>query len=91
MKTPGNLIEITFGEIVRRRRIELEISQEELAHRANLHRTFISHLERGKKSPTLTTIVVLIAALDTNLPSFFEELDRKITKRNGRKTIPKGS
>ena len=43
------------------------ISQEELADRASIHRTYVSQLERGLKSPTITidVLVKLAKALDT--------------------------
>lgn len=53
-----------FCESVRRCRTEKEMSQEELADKANLHRTYISQLENGKKNPSLTTICHLAWALE---------------------------
>ena len=53
-----------FGENVRKARDDMGISQEELAHRANLHRTQISLIERGKRSPRLDTIEQLAKALE---------------------------
>ncbi|MFW6102654.1 MAG: helix-turn-helix domain-containing protein [Chloroflexota bacterium] len=41
-----------FGEKVRQRRIELGISQEELATRAGVHRTYIGMIERAEKNIT---------------------------------------
>jgi len=52
-----------FGEVVRRRRHALGISQEELADRSGLHRTYISQIERGLKSASLKAIVALAKAL----------------------------
>lgn len=59
-KTPP---EALFGKEVARLRNRLGISQEELAFRAEVHRTYISQLERGLKSPTLSVIVKLSRAL----------------------------
>ncbi|MBX3628253.1 MAG: helix-turn-helix transcriptional regulator [Rhizobacter sp.] len=56
--------EVRFGREVRRRREELSISQEELAHRAEVHSSYVSQLERGVKSPTLGVIVRLARALE---------------------------
>ena len=42
-----------FGENVRKYRRLLDISQEELAHRADLHRTYIGMIERAEKNITL--------------------------------------
>jgi len=52
-----------FGETIRRRRQALDISQEELAARSGLHRTYISQIERGLKSASLKAIVALAKAL----------------------------
>ena len=41
---------------VRRARMNLGISQEELAGRAGLHRNYIGMIERGERSPTLAAI-----------------------------------
>jgi transcriptional regulator with XRE-family HTH domain len=46
--TPVKSITIAFGLAVRRKREALKISQEELADRANVHRTYISSIETGK-------------------------------------------
>lgn len=40
------------------------MSQERLAERAGVHRTFVGHVERAESNPTLTTIVRLAAALE---------------------------
>lgn len=42
------------------------LSQEKLALECDLDRTFISLLERGLRQPSLTTIVALSGALDTD-------------------------
>lgn len=57
-------IEMIFGQQLRKIREERKLSQEELAFRAKLDRTYISLLERGKRRPTLNTIFSLAAQLD---------------------------
>lgn len=52
-----------LGQAVRRLREEQGVSQEELADRAQLDRTFISLLERGKRRATLESAQALAAAL----------------------------
>jgi transcriptional regulator with XRE-family HTH domain len=52
----GKDIRIQFGIAVRRRRSELRISQEELASRADLHRTYIADIERGTRNVSLLNI-----------------------------------
>ncbi|UYV13490.1 MAG: helix-turn-helix transcriptional regulator [Phycisphaera sp.] len=72
---------IRFGEMVRQRREALELSQEELASRAGLHRTAITMIERAKRSSTLETIEKLALALQIQ-PS---ELIPDIELRRGRR------
>jgi transcriptional regulator with XRE-family HTH domain len=52
-----------FAENLRTARDKAGISQEQLAERAGLHRTYISQLERGLKSPSLDVIVALARGL----------------------------
>ncbi len=53
----------SFGRTVRQIRHALELSQECLADRARIHRTYIGGIERGERNPTLTMIVRLAEAL----------------------------
>jgi len=57
-------LQMAFGRVISNLRREAGLSQEELAYRCNLHRTYISQLERGLKSPTLTTISALAHVLE---------------------------
>jgi transcriptional regulator with XRE-family HTH domain len=56
-------LQVGFARALRAWRQAAAISQEELAHRADLHRTYVSQLERGLKSPSLGAIEALAAAL----------------------------
>jgi len=49
-------IDIAIAKVLKRVREEKGISQERLAFNANLHRTYISQLERGIKSITVKTL-----------------------------------
>jgi transcriptional regulator with XRE-family HTH domain len=55
-----------FGDTVRQCRQRASVSQEELAFRAGVHRTYISQLERGLKGPSLRMVFALAAALDVD-------------------------
>jgi len=57
----------SFANVLKRLRAQKGISQEELAFKASLHRTYISQLERGLKSPTLNTISTIAEVLDVSL------------------------
>ena len=65
-----------FGLVVRRHRDRVGIPQDELAHRAGLHRTYISLVERGQRNPTLQVIHALAGALNTTMTEMVEELER---------------
>lgn len=58
-----NQICLEFGRVVRRFRTMLGLSQEDLADRASIHRTYIGGIERGERNPTLTMIHRLAKAL----------------------------
>jgi transcriptional regulator with XRE-family HTH domain len=62
---PSNYPELReFGRRVRDRRVELGLSQEDLAERAGLHRTYISSLEQGRRNVAVHNVVRLAEALD---------------------------
>ena len=50
------------------------MSQEELAHLAGYHRTYISQLERGEKSASLRTMVNLAGALGIRLSGLLSRI-----------------
>jgi CheY-like chemotaxis protein len=60
-----------LGSAIRLLRNRLGISQEELAGRAGLHRTYISDIERGARNISLESIERLAAALQTSIPHLF--------------------
>lgn len=52
----GSALQRRFGRVVRAHREQAGISQEALAFKAGLHRTYVSMLERGVRNPTLMVI-----------------------------------
>jgi transcriptional regulator with XRE-family HTH domain len=52
-----------FGSRVRELRVKVGISQADLAHRAGLHPTYISGIERGRRNVGLLNIIALSRAL----------------------------
>lgn len=54
----------SFGRRVRELRYDLDLSQEMLAERAGLHRTYVSSLERGQRNVGLDNILRLAEALE---------------------------
>ncbi len=59
-------ISIKFGEKVREIRISQNLSQEQLAHLADVHRTYIGMVERAEKNITLVNIEKIAKALNVN-------------------------
>lgn len=53
-----------FGETVRRHRLAIGLSQEELADLAHLHRTYIGGVERGERNISLVNILKLARAMN---------------------------
>lgn len=60
-----NIIQ-TFASNVRAIRVSLNLSQEELADKAGLHRTYISDIERCRRNVTLDAIQKIANALDVS-------------------------
>jgi transcriptional regulator with XRE-family HTH domain len=63
-----------IGERIRKYRKEKGLSQEELAHLANLHTTYIGQLERGEKNATLGSVEKVANALGIPLENLFRSI-----------------
>ncbi len=61
-----------FGSNLARLRKQADQSQEETAMRAGVHRTEVSHLERGLRIARVDTVAKLAAALEVEPGEFFE-------------------
>lgn len=61
-----------FGSKVRAERTRLNLSQEELATRAGVHRTYIGMIERAEKNITLENINKIAKALETEIEDLFK-------------------
>lgn len=64
-------VRLRFGWAVKAARNHLKISQDELAYRAGLHRTYVSDIERGARNLSLASIEKLAAALKVSVPALF--------------------
>ncbi len=67
-----------FGITIRKIRLEKGFSQEILALRANLHRTYISDIERGERNVSLDNIHKLAMALGITLEFLFTEMEKEL-------------
>jgi transcriptional regulator with XRE-family HTH domain len=70
-------IRYRFGFAVRTRREELKLTQEELAERVGIHRTYLSDIERGTRNPSLINIDRIAASLTLSLPDLFSLVIRE--------------
>jgi transcriptional regulator with XRE-family HTH domain len=75
-----------LGHRVRELRERLRLSQEQLAERADLHWTYVSGVERGRRNPGLNTLARLAKALKVTLPTLVTDLrpHTKVKIRRGR-------
>jgi len=64
-----------LGILARKRRENLNISQEELAMRSNLDRTYISGIERGVRNPSLTALLSLAEGLGLSISQLLNGLE----------------
>ena len=64
-----------FPDVLRKVRIENGLSQEELADLAGLHRTYISQIERGLKSPSLRSLEQIANGLGITLSEMLRRLE----------------
>jgi len=83
-KLQKSSIEDLFGDVLKQLRNEKGLSQEELGFESGYHRTYISMLERGKKSPSLKTIFQLSKALDVNPSLIIEKLQALDNSSSGK-------
>jgi transcriptional regulator with XRE-family HTH domain len=71
--TIGPTARLAFGQRVRELRLARGISQEKLAERAGLHRTYVSSLERGQRNVGLDNVHALARALGVDAADLFRE------------------
>lgn len=66
------MIQEKVGRRIKELRNKLGISQEELAFRSNVHRTYIASLEVGKRNISITLLEKIVIALEVSLSEFFK-------------------
>jgi len=68
-------IEEAFGQVLREIRQDQNISQEKLGFESGYHRTYIGLLERGKKNPSLTTIINIAHTLNIKASDLIKRVE----------------
>lgn len=64
---------MNIGEKLKSLRLQLGLTQEELAERSEFTKGFISQIERNLSSPSVDSLDDILEALGTNLGDFFKE------------------
>ena len=66
------MIKKKMGARIRYLRNEMGLSQEKLALKAGIDRTYLAGIESGKRNATITSIEKIVNALEINLSNFFD-------------------
>ncbi len=78
------------GSRIKQLRNEMGISQEALAHRADIDRTYMTSVENGKRNIAIVNLEKIINALNVSIPDFFnDELFEVTTKKTKTKNQSK--
>lgn len=64
-----------FGQKIKELRMRMGLSQEALAERAFVHRTYIGMIERAEKNITLSNIKKIAKALNVSISELFEDVE----------------
>ncbi len=71
-----------IGERLRELRLKAGISsQESLAHKAKVHRTYVGRLERGESGVTVDSLAAILAPLGVSLSEFFKPFKQVVKPR----------
>jgi transcriptional regulator with XRE-family HTH domain len=68
---------------IKARRALIKISQEELAHRADVHRSFVARLELAQTQPSLAVLFRLSAALETDPADVVSGISQRVKRQRG--------
>lgn len=72
-----NKIRVRFGKTLRRLRKNQGVSQEAFAAKCDLHRTYISDIERGERNVSLENIEKIAAVLNVQVSELFREVEKE--------------
>jgi transcriptional regulator with XRE-family HTH domain len=73
----------TLGTNIRKQRADRGLSQEELAHRAGIDRSYLSEIENGHKSVGVVVLDDIAAALEVEITELFKGYKRAKSRRLG--------
>jgi transcriptional regulator with XRE-family HTH domain len=71
-------LQVAFGQVIRDLRLEAGLSQEALSLSCGRHRTYVSLIERGKNSPSITTLWLLAEALGVQPSTVIRQVEKAL-------------
>ncbi len=69
---------LAFGKVIQRERKLLKLTQEELAYRASLDRTFISYVENGRKIASIVSLFAFAQGLNVKASYLIQEVENEL-------------
>ncbi len=73
---PKSKIQQALGQAIRKHRERLNLTQEELAEKADTHRTYLADIERGARNPSIETVRRLAKALEIPISEIFQTAEQ---------------
>ncbi len=73
MRKPSLILTKTLSNNIKKLRSDMNLSQEELADKCGLHRTYVGAVERGERNVTLSSLEVLALALNVDVPTLLTD------------------
>jgi transcriptional regulator with XRE-family HTH domain len=74
-------IGLAFGKILRQKRNAAGLTQEQLAHDADVQRNYVSLIERGVHHPTIAVVFKLAQALHCMPSELISDLERELNSK----------
>ena len=65
-------VQTRVGKNLQKLRRERDLTQEDVAHKANLHQTYLSGVEGGKRNPSIVALDRIAKALGVDVARLFE-------------------
>lgn len=69
-------LKVQFGAAIRDRRKQLDLTQEELARRVRMHRTYVTDVESGHRNVSIVGVARIANGLGFSLPQFWRHMER---------------
>ncbi len=73
MRKPSQILTKTLSNNLKKLRSDMNLSQEDLADKCGLHRTYVGAVERGERNVTLSSLEVLALALKVDVPTLLTD------------------